>query len=321
MRKIKIAVIGAGSMGAKHIRTCFNSPCLVEVTAIVDPQIPRLPKFHKIVQQGLHFTSIDDCMDRFEAAIVAVPTELHFAVARQLIDAGKHVLVEKPLCHDVPSAKELAKIAGKVCLAVGHVERYNCALRAVRKLLLRPSRLIFTRANHFQLRACGVDVLRDLLIHDVDLAISFDIGTIKGVDVVGDNDTCVDGICDHIDVKLEFERATAYFTASRNAADIRRSVVVESPDKIVTADLVSYEIGVYGAQSESFKLLPTDALTLQLNNFIGAIQGSDSVLVDAKSAIAAMEIVQMIAERTRSCIRTINPVDSENLFTTAVDEL
>ncbi|MCX7809117.1 MAG: Gfo/Idh/MocA family oxidoreductase, partial [Deltaproteobacteria bacterium] len=172
---LRVAVIGAGSMGRNHARVLRTTKD-VEIVAIVDPEVERAKELVRIYG-GKAFGCVDDAlMNAVDAAVVAVPTHLHYQVAAPLLRAGVHLLVEKPLASTVEEAEALRRLAeqNRCVLAVGHIERFNPAVRLLAERLAegRIGRVFEVRARRlgpFPVRIRDVGVVLDLATHDLDI--------------------------------------------------------------------------------------------------------------------------------------------------------
>ena len=166
---VRLGVVGLGTMGRNHVRVARGLPEL-ELTAVFDPQPGPTMSGEPIVG------SLDELIEAVDAAVVAVPTEDHLAVAGALVSARKHVLVEKPLAHDVDAAEQLAAAgrASDVVVAVGHIERFNAAVRELGRRLAAGElgevhQVSTSRQGPFPARIKDVGVVKDLATHDIDL--------------------------------------------------------------------------------------------------------------------------------------------------------
>ncbi len=166
---VRLGVVGLGTMGRNHVRVARGLPDL-ELTAVFDPQPGPTMSGEPIVG------SLDELIEAVDAAVVAVPTEDHLAVAGALGSARKHVLVEKPLAHDVDAAEQLAAAgrASDVVVAVGHIERFNAAVRELGRRLAAGElgevhQVSTSRQGPFPARIKDVGVVKDLATHDIDL--------------------------------------------------------------------------------------------------------------------------------------------------------
>ena len=169
--KIRMAVIGTGRMGGYHARACSNSEA-VELVAVVDADAARAAEVASTY--GAAAMNLAEVAGKIDAAIVAVPTEAHLAIAEPLLKSGLDCLVEKPLAMNSAECARLVAAAeqGGAVLQVGHVERFNPAFMALEPLGLTPQFIETERISPCRFRSMDVGVVMDLMIHDIDLVLS-----------------------------------------------------------------------------------------------------------------------------------------------------
>ena len=168
MNNLRLAVIGGGHLGKIHIRLAQQLQG-VDFVGLVEPHDETrcaLAAEHETLACAHH----DDIIDRIDAAVIAAPTKYHHAVAMDLIEAGKHVLIEKPITTTLAQADEITTTAESqnVIAAVGHVERFNPALASAAAHLKSPKYIEASRTSGFTFRSTDVGVVLDLMIHDLD---------------------------------------------------------------------------------------------------------------------------------------------------------
>jgi predicted dehydrogenase len=292
---LKLAVIGAGHMGRYHAEKFARLPG-VELAAVVDRDPVRAPvsDFRKILGQ-------------VEAAVIAVPTNLHHEVARACLEKGVHVLIEKPIAATLAEADDLVDLAlkKKAVLQVGHVERYNKAFRALVARMDRPLFIDAERLSGFKQRGAEVDVILDLMIHDLDLALSLARSEVKEVSACGFR--VLTGDTDIASVRIEFANGcVADLTASRVSQAAVRKFRVFQPGVYVSADLqagkLRYVKQTAGVIEETEEAHPGgDALAAQAESFILAITENRPVLVDGAEGRRvlklALDIGRLVRER------------------------
>jgi len=227
-------------------------------------------------------------------AIVAAPTDLHGALALPLLEQGIPCLVEKPLAHDLETARALA---AHPHLSVGHIERYNPALQAVAHV--RPRFVQAERLAPFVGRGTEVDVLADLMVHDLDLARLLLGDPLHEVRATG-----VGVVTGHVDIahaRLELGRGVAVLAASRvSAAPVRRLRLVEE-GVYWSVDLATHTVhkvawGGGSLDQEPVPVPPGDALDHELDAFLQAVRRGDGFPVDGRAGLAALELVRAVRE-------------------------
>ncbi|HEX9500981.1 MAG TPA: Gfo/Idh/MocA family oxidoreductase, partial [Thermoanaerobaculia bacterium] len=239
--KTRVGVVGTGYLGRLHARVLTEMP-EAEVVGFVDNSDAVAGE----IAATLHlrrFDSVEALAREIECAVVATPTTTHFAVARELIEAGRDVLVEKPITADVGEGRQLNALAEKMqrILQVGHVERYNPAIVAVAPLLRDIRYLEAERLGVFAGRSLDIDVLLDLMIHDLNLVLSLLHSRVTEVRAVG-----VPVLTEKVDitnVRLELENgAVANLTASRVSQERVRKVRFFSSQAYISVDTKEQEV-------------------------------------------------------------------------------
>lgn len=243
-----------------------------------------------------------------QAAVISVPTERHREVAGACLEAGLHVLVEKPLAVDLPESRQLISLASQknLVLQVGHVERYNAAFRALAARMQRPLFIEAERLSGFKLRGADVDVVLDLMIHDLDLALALAKGEVTGVSACGFR-----VLTDDIDIanaRIEFsDGCVANLSASRvSQAPVRKLRVFQS-DMYVSADLqagkLRYVRQARGAIEEVEESHGGDALAAQADAFVSAVLKASAIPVDGEGGRRALELALEVGRLVRERLK------------------
>ena len=251
-------MVGVGAFGRNHARVyhALQQTGGVRLVGVVDPDTARADAVAG--EFGCRaFGSIEQMLtthSEVQAASVAVPTVLHLEVARTLMNAGVDVLIEKPLAATLPEADALARIAAKRkrVVQVGHLERFNPAVRATLPLVNRPMFFEVHRLSVFSPRALDVDVVLDLMIHDLDIVLTFVKSPVKEIRAVGL--PILSGKVDIANVRVEFESGcVANFTASRVSTERVRKVRFFQPGQYISIDYGRQDVLVFsvGAGSET----------------------------------------------------------------------
>jgi predicted dehydrogenase len=239
---LRVAVAGTGAFGRNHLRVYHELQTAglpVTLTAAVEPDAARAAETAEKYSIPV-FPTLDEllCADlRLHAASVAVPTVHHHAVASALLDAGIDVLVEKPIAASLAEADELIALAAKRgrILQPGHLERFNPAVLAVQPRLRRPMFFEAHRLSVFTPRALDVDVVLDLMIHDLDIVLTFAHSPVREVRAVGL--PILSPRVDIANVRVEFESGcVANFTASRVSTERVRKLRFFEPRQYVSID-------------------------------------------------------------------------------------
>jgi len=305
---VQIAVIGVGYLGRHHVRL-LASLKEARLAGVVD----RDPARATAVAAEFHtasFPSLDALPPEIRAVIVAVPTAAHRSVALACLERGLDVLVEKPMAASTAEGKEIVEAADRsgAILQVGHTERYNPAARAAHSRILRPRFIEAHRLGAFTSRSVDVDVILDLMIHDLDLLTSLDPSPVVSVAAVG-----VNALTDKMDIanaRIRLESGcVANLTASRVSVDRVRKLRVFQLDSYVGVDLAEQEVVHYrlaregGAPArivrEQLAVEKEEPLRVELAAFLESVSTRTKPLVSGREGLAALEF----AERVRLAIQ------------------
>ena len=191
MDKVKVGIIGVGYLGMQHARiTSYLEEA--ELTAVADIDFKKALEIGN--RHGVkYYQNYEDMLDEIDAGIVATPTSEHFRISMNLLEHGKHVLVEKPITETIEQAEQLVETARKngLILQVGHLERFNPAVEAVETMISEPKFIEVQRLGSFSARSLDVDVVLDLMIHDLDIILALikdevDVIRSSGIHVLSD---------------------------------------------------------------------------------------------------------------------------------------
>jgi len=233
--KLKICVIGVGHLGQYHVQKYKAHP-MVELLGVLDTDYDRARQIGD--QYGVKaYKTYEDLLPKADAASLAVPTESHFDVAKDILSEGKHLLIEKPITYQIGPADMLIKMAEDkgLILQVGLVERFNPAVVKMESLLTRPLFIESHRMNNFTIRGTDVDVVLDLMIHDLDIILHIVRSEVRDIHAVGMS--VVTGKTDVANARIVFENGTvANLTASRVSDRVTRKIRVFQPDAYMLAD-------------------------------------------------------------------------------------
>lgn len=317
MSDLRFAVIGTGRLGGLHARIIGEMPG-VELVGVHDAVLRQ----GRAVADGLgtrHFDDVDELLGSTDAVVVAVTTSAHHAVTRAALEAGNHVLVEKPLTPSIEEADDLVDLAERqgLFLGVGHVERFNPAIRACRPYLQNPRFLACQRLATFQPRGTDVPVMLDLMIHDIDLVLGLVESEVESVHAIG-----VPLLTDSVDManaRIVFRNgAVADISASRASAVRSRELRLFQPSGYFSLDLAAGKgeflrrrEGVDPAQAfraggapelslativerVPLEAEPAEPLRLELEAFRDVILGRPSDAATARDGRAALEVALRI---------------------------
>ena len=254
-----MAVVGVGAFGRNHARVynTLQQAGSVRLVGVVDPDTARADAVAREFDCKA-FGSIEQMLtthSEVQAASVAVPTVLHLKVARTLMEAGVDVLIEKPMAATLAEADELLAVAAdnKRVAQVGHLERFNPAVRATLPLINKPMFFEVHRLSEFSPRALDVDVVLDLMIHDLDIVLTFVKSEVKEIRAVGL--PILSGKVDIANVRVEFESGcVANFTASRVSTERVRKLRFFQAGQYISIDYGRQDVLVFsvGGAAHSF---------------------------------------------------------------------
>ncbi len=311
MQLVRIAVIGAGSFGRNHLRVLRHSPN-AQLVAVVDKDHGRADDAS--VEFGCPAVlTAGELIGSVDAAVVAVPTIAHAEVACHLLENGIDVLVEKPIAPDLASARGLVETAnrhGRI-LQVGHLERFNPAVMALHRIRTIPLFFEVHRLSVFSPRSLDVDVVLDLMIHDVDVVLSLVGKPPEEIRAAGL--PILTGKVDIANVRMVFPGGcVANFTASRVSTERVRKLRVFQPSQYITVDYQRQEVLTFtvrdrseGASSanpmdnreihcESLPVEKGEPLKLELESFLACVATRKTPLVTGEEGLASLEVALAI---------------------------
>ncbi len=315
-RKLRVAVVGCGEFGRNHARA-YREIETVELAGVYDRDAERAGK----IAQEFHsraFSAVEELRGAVDAASVAVPTVVHKGVGCALMEMGIDVLVEKPMASTVTEADELIAAAKRngCILQVGHVERFNPAVRAVEPVVNRPLFFEVHRLGVFTPRSLDVDVIYDLMIHDLDILLALVKEPVEEVKAVG-----IPVLTDKVDIahaRLEFAGgAVANVTASRVSTERVRKMRFFQQHEYISLDYArrdALRVGVTrpGPQPEfGFEKLPApevEPLRAELEAFVEAVKTRVAPKTDGEAGRAALELASRVTESIREHSARVQPV-------------
>ena len=314
MNKLRAAVVGVGYFGSRHVDK-WAALDDVELAYVVDRDGDLARKIAR-KHGALPATDCAEIAGKVDVASVAVPTQHHFGVASALLDAGIHVLVEKPLTPTLEEADALvaAAEARGLELRVGHLERFNPALIAVRDRIVRPRFMECHRLAPFKPRSTDVDVVLDLMIHDIDIILSLVPAEVAEVRASG-----VPVLTDSVDIanaRIEFtDGCVANVTASRVSAKSMRKLRVFQPDTYVSIDFESRECavarklpgegrdGMPKIDHQLRRFAQGDSLEAELRAFVDAVRGRARPGATGREGRRALDLALAVSHRIRAGLK------------------
>ena len=308
MNPIRVAVVGAGAFGRNHVRV-LNECSQAQLAGVVDTLPDRASA--SAAQFGCPaYASHRDLIGNVDAAIVAVPTSAHSDVGCDLMEAGIDVLVEKPIAPDRESARRLIETAerhGRI-LMIGHLERFNPAVMALKKIARHPLFFEIHRMSLFSPRSLDIDVVLDLMIHDLDIVL--DMVGCAPVEVRAAGISILSEKVDIANVRLAFPTGCiANLTASRVSTERIRKLRLFQPSQYISLDYSRQEaaaFAVQGGQKIDFQMLPVDKgepLKVEVAHFLECVAARQVPLVSGADGLraldAALDILANIEEHAQ----------------------
>jgi len=311
-RTLRAAVVGVGHLGRHHARILGSMPG-VQLVAVVDTNEPRAREI--AAPSGARaLTDVGAILGDVDLVSIATPTEVHGRVAIACLERGIPVLVEKPLARSVAECDAIiaAAAATGTTLAVGHTERFNPAVVAARPAVERPLFVEVHRLGTFPERSLDIDVVFDLMIHDLDLVLAIVGSEVESFEAVG-----VPVITDRVDisnVRLRFASGcVANLTASRISTDRTRKIRFFQRDAYISIDCGAKAAAVYrlvrreggGRPSIEGGLIPVvdhEPLRAELEDFAAAVREGRPPMVGGADGRRAVALAEQITERMAACI-------------------
>ena len=304
MSAMRVGVIGVGHLGRHHARLLAAMDG-VDLVGVVDIAADRAAAI--AAEHGTRARTAAGLLGAVDAVSVAVPTEAHEAVARPFLEAGVAVLVEKPMADSLAAADRLlaAASAGGAMLAVGHTERFNPALAAARPHITRPRFVEVHRLGTFPERSLDIDVVFDLMIHDLDLLLALVGSEVVGVEAVGVN--VLTPRVDIANARLRFASGCiANLTASRISRDRVRKARFFAGEAYVGVDFATQETEVYRLDRSgpaprvvggSVPVEAAEPLGRELEDFVAAVRERRAPAVPGAAGRDALALATRIADQ------------------------
>ncbi|MCK4930723.1 MAG: Gfo/Idh/MocA family oxidoreductase [Candidatus Aminicenantes bacterium] len=300
MDKVRVGIIGVGYLGTQHARILsYLEEADLKGVADID--------FKKAMQIGnrhgvQYYENFEEMLDEIDAGIVATPTSEHFSVSMELLNKGKSVLVEKPITETIEQAEQLVSYAKKngMLLQVGHLERFNPAVEAIENMITEPRFIEVQRLGSFSTRGIDVDVVLDLMIHDLDIIMSLIKDEVKVIKSSG-----IHVLSDKIDIanaRLEFgSGCVATLTASRVHQGKVRKLRIFEPTSYYSIDYIDQEVKAFplnGRQTDikTLKIKKEEPLKKELQNFFQCIRDGKMRKVSGEEGLRALKLAFSVLE-------------------------
>ena len=300
MDKVKVGIIGVGYLGMQHARILSYLE-EAELKGVADIN------FRKAVEIGnrhgvQYYQNYENMLDEIDAAIVATPTSEHFSISMKLLKEGKSILVEKPITETIDQGEELVTMANKngLILQTGHLERFNPAVEAIENLIKEPKFIEVQRLGSFSARSLDIDVVLDLMIHDLDIILALIRDDVKAIKSSG-----IHVLSEKIDIanaRLEFESGCiATLTASRVHQGKVRKLRIFETTSYYSIDYIDQEVKVFaldGSQTDikTLKIKKEEPLKKELENFFMCVRDKKTSKVSGEEGLRALKLAYRVLE-------------------------
>lgn len=310
MKKIRVAVVGVGYLGNFHAQKYAALP-QVELVGVVDSDQARGAEVAAALKTRA-FADYRELIGLVDAVSVVVPTSMHFEVGAFFLQNGVNLLMEKPITTTVAEARELIALAAAkgLVLQVGHLERFNPALTAVRETISRPGFIDAVRIAPYKPRATDVSVVLDLMVHDLDIISTLVGAPVKAVSASGA--AVYSPTPDIVNARIEYQNgAVANVTASRISLKSERQLQVFQEDAWIKVDFQNRKASVCRkGEGESAPGVPAvsiiesdvpqrDQILAEIEAFVASISAGKPVVVSGEDGLRALETALLIEEKVR----------------------
>jgi predicted dehydrogenase len=302
---LRLAVIGVGHLGKHHARILSALPG-VELVAVVDTNQPRAREIAAVSRTQAAFDA-REVLGRVDAVTIAVPTELHHTIALPFLESGAAVLVEKPMARSLADADDMidAAAGSGAILAVGQTERFNPAVDAARPLLTDPRFIEVHRLGTFPERSLDIDVVFDLMIHDLDVVLALVSSDVESIDAVGV--PVLTGKVDIANARLRFlNGCIANLTASRISRERVRKIRFFQPEMYLSIDYAAQKVDAWrlvkGAgltpsiDGGQLEVANEEPLKRELVDFVESVVSRRAPRVTGEAGRRALAVAQAIAD-------------------------
>lgn len=301
MKPVNVAVVGVGYLGRFHAQKYASMPD-VNLIGVVDIDQRRCLEVARELGTTAFF-SLEPIMDEIDAASVAVPTTLHAQISIALLRRGIAVLVEKPMASTPQEAWamiEAARSSGAP-LQVGHLERFNPALVNLKEAISDPMFIEAHRISPFRERGTDVDVILDIMIHDLDIILDLVRSDIVSIEAIGVN--VLTDTADIANARIRFASGCiANITASRVSADVMRKIRIFQKNSYISLDFAKAKADVYTLDAQRriahrhLAMSESDALASEIRSFVDAVKNGSPVVVDGETGLKALATAFAVKE-------------------------
>jgi predicted dehydrogenase len=308
--KPRLAVVGAGSFGRNHLRVIQQSEH-AELAGVLDTNRERAAEAASANACPI-LTSIEELAGKADAAVVATPTHTHAEIGRQLMELGVDVLIEKPIARTVAEARMLVETAERTgrILQVGHLERFNPVVAALETVITKPLFFEVHRLSEFSPRSLDVDVVLDLMIHDIDIVLTLTQQAPEEIRAAGIH--ILSEKVDIANVRMQFPGGcVANLTASRVSTERVRKLRLFQPHEYISLDYTRQDAARFMVKpplSIGYAPLPVskdEPLRLELESFFASVVSRSVPRVTGQQGLAALEVAQDILDKIEAHARLV----------------
>ncbi len=310
MEKLRIGVVGVGYLGQFHAEK-YSRMDDVQLAGIMDTDRQRADEISKIYNTQ-SFNDYEEFIGKVDAVSIVVPTQHHYQVSKRFLENDIDVMIEKPMTTTIEEADDLIDIAESrgLIIQVGHLERFNPAVVALKNYIMKPMFIESHRLSIFKPRGTDVDVVLDLMIHDIDLIMNFVEAELKSINAAG-----IPVVTDHGDIanaRLEFSNGcVANVTASRISMKNERKIRLFQKDSYISVDFSSREITIVrqngkatsgaipGMDINRLCFTKGDALEAELISFVHSVKHRIAPEVTGKMGRDALKVALSIIDQIR----------------------
>ena len=315
-KELRVGVVGVGYLGSIHARIYQKMPN-VNLAVVMDT---NTESGSQVAQEcDCRFVqNLGDLLDSVDAGSIVVPTSLHREIAEPFLEKGIPVLLEKPIAHTVEDARAIVDLANrsKTLLQIGHLERFNAGVVRLAAELDRPRFMEVHRLGEFVARATDVDVVTDLMIHDIDIVLSLVSSELRYISAVGAR-----VITDHVDIanaRLEFEDgAVVNVTASRVSSKKFRRIRIFAESCYLALNFEDQQIdvarpgprpeagGFAPIISESIQVTPRPPLDAEMEDFVDCVRSGRHPVVDGEAGLRALQVAHEVRQRIDESLHSL----------------
>jgi predicted dehydrogenase len=310
MAALKMGVIGIGHLGVHHARIVSSLPDveLVGICDISESQVRKIARQYKTAA----YTDYRQLLNKVDAVSIAVPTPLHYQIAKDFINAQVHCLIEKPITPDLAEAEELLSLVKQknLILQVGHIERFNPAVLEAQKYIHEPKFIEANRLGPYDPRVSHISVVLDLMIHDLDIVLYLVQDRIVSIDAVGAK--VLSPFEDIANARIRFANGcVANISASRVSLKKSRKIRIFQKDSYLSLDYAKPGLKVYQKKKETVsslkdikvaypRLVKLEPLAEELKHFVNCVREGRKPQVTGEQGRDALEIALEIMRKIKS---------------------